>query len=243
MKRILIPAMGKSLFFADSYFPKLMIEINGKTMLEHIIDDYKSIGDKHYIFVFSEEECRRFHLDDSARILTDDNADILVLKNETQGALCTCLMAVQYIKDADPLIIANCDQVISEEYAKVIGYFETNNDDAGVIVFDSIHPRWSYTRIDDDEVVETAEKRPLSKNAIAGFYYFRKGNDFVEAAKQVIRKDNRLDGNFYISSAMNEMILLEKKVGYYRISKDSYHSFYSPDKVREFEARARGESV
>lgn len=237
MKRILIPSMGKSLFFADSYFPKPMIEINGKTMLEHIIEDYKSIEDKRFIFVFSEEDCRRFHLDDSTRILTNNNVDILMLKNETQGALCTCLMAVEYIQDADPLIIANCDQVISEDYSKIIDSFEASGDDAGVIVFDSIHPRWSYIKADGDEVVETAEKRPLSKNAIAGFYYFKKGNDFVESAKQVIRKDNRLEGRFYISAAMNEMILYGKKVGYYRISKNDYHSFYSPEKVREFEMR------
>lgn len=243
MKRILIPSMGKTMFFADSYFPKPMIEINGKTMLEHIIDDYNSIDDKRFIFVFSEEDCRRFHLDDSARILTDNNADILMLKNETQGALCTCLMAVEYIQDADPLIIANCDQVISEDYSNVIDTFEANENDAGVIVFDSIHPRWSYIKIDGDDVVETAEKRPLSKNAIAGFYYFKNGNDFIESAKQVVLKDNRVEGKFYISSTMNEMILSSKKVGYYRISKDDYHSFYSPDKVREFEMRIRGNSL
>lgn len=239
MTRILIPSMGKTMFFSDSYFPKPMIEITGKTMLEHVIDDYRSIKDKRFVFVFYEEDCRRFHLDDSARILTDGNVDILVLKNETEGALCTCLMAVEYICNAEPLIIANCDQVISRDYAQVMQEFSDKNADAGVIIFNSVHPRWSYVRLENSSVIETAEKRPLSKHAIAGFYYFKSGDDFVEAAKRVILKDNRLDGKFYISSALNEMVLMDKRITYYEINPGEYHSFYSPEKIREYENRVR----
>ncbi len=239
MKRILIPAMGKSMFFSDSYFPKPMIEIDGKTVLEHVIEDYNTIDDKRFIFVFSEEDCRKFHLDDSAKILTEGNADILMLKNQTEGALCTCLMAIEYLGMDEPLIIANSDQVISHSYFEVLKSFEEKDVDAGVIVFDSVHPRWSYVKLVNDEVVETAEKRPLSKHAIAGFYYFKKGRDYVDAAKRVILKDNRVDDHFYISSSINEMVLMGKRIGSYEISKKEYHSFYSPEKIREYESGIR----
>ena len=53
--------------------------------------------------------------------------------------------------------------------------------DGGVIVFDSVHPRWSFVRVDKAGfVIETAEKRPISRLATAGFYYFRRGADFVD---------------------------------------------------------------
>lgn len=234
MVNILIPAMGKSTFFEDSFFPKSLIEIRGKTMLETVIENYSCVEPKNYIFVFDDKDCSEFHLDSSAKILSPLSI-VIKLRSQTRGALCTCLMAVEYINNDTPLIIANSDQIIDIDYKDVIKRFNNLNADAGVIIFPSIHPRWSYIRRQGDEVVEVAEKRPLSKDAIAGFYYFRKGSDFIECAKKAIIKDNCLHDRFYISASINEMILMGRKVAYYEITKDKYHSFYSPDKIKEYE--------
>ena len=234
MINVLLPSMGTSAFFKDAYFPKPLTEIKGKTMLEMVVDDYKSLNPKNYVFVFSDEDCKKFHLDSSAKILTPASR-VIKLSNQTAGALCTCLMAVEYINDDTPLIIANSDQIIETDYTKVIEHFNSINADAGVITFPNIHPRWSYARKVGEEVVEVAEKRPLSKDAIAGFYYFKKGSDFVQAAKNAMMKQNNLDGRYYISASINELILLGKKVGYFDIEKEQYKSFYSPAKIKEYE--------
>ena len=199
-----------------------------------VVDDYKSLEPKQYIFVFSDEDCMKFHLDSSAKILTPASR-VIKLTNQTAGALCTCLMAIEYINDNTALIIANSDQIIDVDYRKVIEHFEEQGDDAGIITFPNIHPRWSYCRKVGEEVVEVAEKRPLSKNAIAGFYYYKKGSDFVMAAKKALLKQNDLDGRYYISASINELILMGKKVGYFDIEKEQYKSFYSPAKVKEYE--------
>lgn len=144
----------------------------------------------------------------------------VIIRNQTAGALCTCLMAVEYINNNASLIIANSDQIIEVDYTKVIDYFIKINADAGVITFPSIHPRWSYARKSGNDVIEVAEKRPLSKDAIAGFYYFKQGSDFVQAAKKALIKQNNLDGKYYISSSINELILKGKKIGYYDIAKE-----------------------
>lgn len=234
MINVLLPAMGTSAFFKDSYFPKPMYEIKGKTMLELVVEDYVDLEPKNYIFVFSDEDCKKFHLDSSAKILTPA-AQVIKLKNQTAGALCTCLMAIEYINDDTELIIANSDQIIEEDYRKVVEWFHHENSDAGVITFPNIHPRWSYARKQASEIVEVAEKRPLSKDAIAGFYYYKKGSDFVAAAKQAILKQNNLDGRYYISASINELILMNKRVSFYDIRKEQYKSFYSPAKIKEYE--------
>lgn len=234
MINILLPSMGTSLFFKDSYFPKPLTEINGKTMMELVVDNYKSLDPKNYVFVFSEEDCRKFHLDSSVRILSPA-CKVIKLNNQTAGALCTCLMALEYIDNDTSLIIANSDQIIETDYTEVLRYFHRMNADAGVITFPNIHPRWSYARCMGDEVLEVAEKRPLSKDAIAGFYYFKKGSDFVEAAKNALFKQNHLEGKYYISASVNELILLGKKVGCFEIEKEQYRSFYSPAKIKEYE--------
>lgn len=234
MINVLLPAMGTSAFFKDAYFPKPLTEINGKTMLEMVIEDYKDIEPKNYIFIFSDEDCMKFHLDSSVKILTPASK-VIRLRHQTAGALCTCLMAVEYINNDTHLIIANSDQIIDVDYRKVITYFEEMNADAGVITFPNIHPRWSYARKDGNEIVEVAEKRPLSKDAIAGIYYYKKGSDFIQAAKNALIKQNNLDGRYYISASINELILMGKKVGFYDIGKEQYKSFYSPAKIKEYE--------
>lgn len=234
MINVLLPAMGKSNFFKESFFPKPLIEINGKTMLELVVENYSQLELKNYIFIFSEEECGTFHLDDSAKILTP-SSQVIKLRNQTAGALCTCLMAVEYINDDLPLLIANIDQIINVDYRDVIKHFESNGVDAGVITFPSIHPRWSFARKSGNEIIEVAEKRPLSRDAIAGFYYYKKGSDFVRAAQNAILKQSNLDGKYYISASINELILMGKKVGYYDIDKEQYKSFYSPAKIKEYE--------
>lgn len=234
MVNILIPSMGRSTFFEYSFFPKPLIEINGKTMLETVIENYTNVDLKNYIFVFDEKDCSEFHLDSSAKILSPLSI-VIKLRNQTKGALCTCLMTVEHINNDTPLIITNSDQIIDVDYKKVIEHFENIDADAGVITFPSIHPRWSYAKKQGNEIIEVAEKRPLSKNAIAGFYYFQKGSDFVESAKQAIIKDNSINGKFYISASINEIILSGKKVSYYDIPKEKYHSFYSPEKIKEYE--------
>lgn len=238
MINVLLPAMGTSTFYKDSYFPKPLYEINGKTMLELVVEDFAQLDPKQYIFVFADEDCMKFHLDSSAKMLTPAS-QVIKLKNQTAGALCTCLMAIEYINDDTSLIIANSDQIIDVDYRDVVNHFEEQGDDAGVITFPNIHPRWSYARKVDNEIVEVAEKRPLSKNAIAGFYYYKKGSDFVDAAKKALIKQNNLDGQYYISASINEMILMDKKVGYFDIEKDQYKSFYSPAKVKAYEESLR----
>ncbi len=143
-------------------------------------------------------------------------------------------MAFDEIDPAAPLIIANSDQVIDVDLAAIVDDFRHRGLDAGVITFDSIHPRWSYVRLEGDAIVEAHEKKVISRHAIAGFYYFARGADFIAAAEQAILNGAEVDGAYYISAALNEMILAGKAVGSHQIPAAAYHSFYSPEKIAEY---------
>ncbi len=233
MIRVLIPSMGTSAFFKDSFFPKPLYEIGDKTILEMVVEDYDTLPEKQFIFVFSQEDCQRFHLDLSVKVLCPD-AEVIQLRHQTAGALCTCLMAIESINDDEPLLISNGDQVIDLDYRIALDSFRSKNADAGIITFRNIHPRCSYAKKQGDWVVEVAEKRPLSQDALTGFFYFRHGKDFVEAAKQVLLKQNHLDGKYYLSSAVNELILMGKQIAFFDVRKEQYSSFYSPAKIEEY---------
>lgn len=208
-------------------------------MIQQVVDNYNCVKDKHFIFLFLQQECDRFHTDYAASLMAHGNSDIVRLKSVTGGALCTCLMAVEYIDTEDELIITNNDQIIDADYNEVLDYFREKEFDCGVICFDSLHPRWSYIKTDDDrgsDVVEAAEKRPVSNKAIAGFYYFRTGHDFVEASKTAILKGSMHEGKYYLTAAINEMILRNKRAGYWDVENSRYHSFYTPERIRIYES-------
>ncbi|MCR5311773.1 MAG: hypothetical protein K6E32_10225, partial [Lachnospiraceae bacterium] len=174
MINILIPSSGNSEFFADSYYPKTLYEIKGKPMIELVTRNFFNVKDNHFIFIFLQNECDKFHTDRVVSILTDGNCDIIRLKEVTGGALCSCLMAVEYINNEDELIISNNDQIIDSDLNETLAFFREQNADCGVVCFKNLHPRWSYVRSVGTDVVEAAEKRPVSNDAIAGFYYFKK---------------------------------------------------------------------
>lgn len=230
---------GKSIFFESSeyIYPKPLIEVRGKTMIELVIKNLNEFNiEKQFIFILKNEDCTKYHIDDTIKLLTDDKAIIIYVEGDTRGAVCTALLSIEHINNNDQLIIVNSDQIIENSLNTAHAEFLKNNYDAAVITFESVHPKWSYIKLDaDNKVNETAEKKPISKNAIAGLYYFKKGKYFVDAAFRSIEKDVNLNGLYFIAPVLNELILKNYHVGSFAISSSNYHSFYSPQKIQEYE--------
>lgn len=237
MINILIPLAKHSKIFEEQYFPKPLFEINNRLMIEYPIAALNRIKkEKRYIFILKDEECTKFHLDKTVKLLTNDNTIVIRQQGETKGAICSCLLAIDYINNDDILIISNGDQYLDVDYNKVLQHFEDEGVRGGVVTFTAVHPQWSYAKLDGGgNIVQTAEKNPISRNAIAGFYFFRKGSDFIKAAQNSIIKGASVDGVFYIAPTYNELILEGYKLKAYPVDHDKYHSFYSFSKIREFE--------
>lgn len=241
MINIVIPLAGKSGFFdgPEYKYPDVLNEVLGKTMIELVVENFNQINDdKRYVFIINKEESDKYHIDNILKLITDNNCEIVKLSNKTKGAVCSCLMAIDFINNNDDLIIANGNQIIEEDFNKILEDFKKRSLDSGIICFDSVHPKWSYARLDEkDNVVETTEKNPISKNAIAGFYYFKRGKEFVEASMKLIEKDANFEGKYYIAPTINELVLENMKIGIYRIQPNQYNSFYSPQKIKEYERK------
>lgn len=241
MIHVLLPMAGASaLFDAQLYpYPLPLTEVAGRPMIEHVVANLRTLGgaqeEVRFIFVVKDEDCRRFHIDHTLRLLAPGACEVVRLANDTQGAMCSALMAVEHIDNEHPLVIANFDQLIEPD---LVGLFKTLRDtgcDAGCLTFDAVHPRWSYVRLEDERVVEAAEKRPLSRHAIAGFYFFAQGSRFVRAAMQTLLAQSSVNSRYFIAPVFNRLVLHGDHVRTVPLPVGAYHSFYTPQRIEEYE--------
>ena len=217
---ILIPMAGAGSRFqqAGYTFPKSLVDVNGKPMIQVVVEN---LGfNANYIYIVRKEHYEKYNLQYLLNLITPE-CKIVQVDYLTEGAACTTLLAKEYIDNSSMLLIANSDQFVEwnplDFYYKMI---ETNAD-GGILTFKSIHPKWSFVKLDDNEnVIEVAEKKPISDNATVGIYHWAKGSDYVKYAEQMINKNIRVNNEFYVAPVYNEAILDKKKIKIFNIEKN-----------------------
>jgi bifunctional N-acetylglucosamine-1-phosphate-uridyltransferase/glucosamine-1-phosphate-acetyltransferase GlmU-like protein len=233
---ILILAAGENeTILNDSGYPFYLTELEGIPLIERLVNQCQSIKGAKFHFAIPDNDVKQWHLDSVIKQLAPQGHLIRVNGN-TAGAACTALLAVEYIDNDEPLLILNMNDMLQVNFIEVINDFITRQLCAGTIVFHSIHPRYSYVSLDENDfVIEAAEKNPISQLATAGFYWFARGKDFIAATHSMIAKDAHVDGQFYICPVFNELILAHAKIGVYQINNQHYHPLKSARQIQHFE--------
>jgi len=215
-------------------YPLYMTEINEKTILELQVEYTQKIQPQQLLFCVHEAEIKKFYTNSVIKQI-DPNSIIIPIRAQTKGAICSALLGAEYIDNDSELILMAIDDFMDDDCLYIINKFREANADAGVVSFTSIHPRYSFVKTSTDGgILEFSEKLPISKNALVSFYYFKKGKDFVECAKEVIRKDNLVKGHFFISQTLNEMILKQKKIALHKIPNDKFHPLKTEQQMAEY---------
>ena len=216
---VLIPmaGAGKRFFDAGYVFPKPLIEVDNKPMIQWVIESLNLQA--NYIFIIQKEHQEKYNIKSVLKILQPE-CKIIELDHLTEGAACTTLLAKKYINNSDPLIIANSDQYINWNSSKALYDFNSKNLDGAILTFEAIHPKWSYAKCNEEGfVTEVAEKKVISKNATVGVYYWKHGSDYVKSAEEMIEKNVRVNNEFYVCPVYNEFLAKNKKVKIHNVDK------------------------
>ena len=209
---VLIPMAGAGSRFAQAgyTFPKPLIEINNKPMIQQVVENLNI--DAHYIFIVQQEHYGKYNLKQFLNLISP-NCDIITVDGVTEGAACTTLLAKELIDNNRPLLIANSDQFVEWNSNECLYAFNADGIDAGIVTFNATHPKWSFVKLDENGFVSAvAEKNPISNIATVGIYYWRNGSDYVKYAEQMIKKNIRTNNEFYVCPVFNEAILDNKKI-------------------------------
>jgi len=217
---VLIPMAGAGSRFeqAGYTFPKPLIEVNGKPMIQTVVENLNI--DARHIFIVQKEHYEKYNLKYLLNLITNNNCKIVQVDSITEGAACTTLLAKQFIDNDEPLVMANSDQFVEWDSNEFMYSMIADNIDGGIVSFEATHPKWSFAKLNDDGFVcEVAEKKPISNIATVGIYYWTKGSDYVKYAEQMIEKDIRTNNEFYVCPVYNEAIGDDKKVKVFPIEK------------------------
>ncbi len=214
---VLIPMAGAGSRFqkAGYTFPKPLIEVDGKPMIQVVVENL-NIDAKH-IFIVQKSHYEKYNLKHLLNLVSP-NCEIVQVDGVTEGAACTTLLAKQFIDNGEPLVIANSDQYVEWDSNNFMYSMIADEIDAGILTFNATHPKWSFAKIDEDGyVTEVAEKKPISNIATVGVYYWARGSDYVRYTEQMIDKDIRTNNEFYVCPVFNEAIGDNKKVKTFQI--------------------------
>ena len=216
---VLIPMAGEgSRFSKVGYtFPKPLIEVNHKPMIQLVVENLSMRA--NFTYIVKEDHYHKYNLNYLLSLITP-GCQVVRVNETTEGAACTTLLAEKIINNEEPLLIANSDQFIEWNAQQCMYFFSDPKIDAGILTFKATHPKWSYAKLNNKGfVTEVAEKKPISTDATVGIYYWKRGSDYVKYTKQMIEKNIRTNGEFYVCPVFNEAIQDGLKVKTFEVEK------------------------
>jgi NDP-sugar pyrophosphorylase family protein len=236
MLQVVIPLAGKAARFAERghTFPKPLLEIGNRSMIELVLQNLAPPPPVKYIFICRREHVSQFYLGDMLRLLAP-GCEVISLENETAGALCSVLLAVDRLEPDGEVLVANGDQFITTSLEPFYQACRQPGIDGCILTFTATHPRWSFAKTDESgRVMAVAEKRPISKQATVGLYYFRRARDLIEASERMILKGLTTSGQFFVCPVYNELILAGKHVRTHHLPEGTMHSLGTPEDLDAF---------
>lgn len=237
MINIVIPMAGLGSRFAIAGYekPKPFIDVAGRSMIVRVLENLK-VPDARYILI-----ARKEHIEQEAELVAqiekEFNAIFIPIERLTEGTACTVLYARKYINNNQPLLIANSDQIVDINIAYFLKDCENRKLDGSILTFIDKHkdPKWSFVKLDDHHfVTEVREKIVISEYATVGIYLYSRGQDFVNAAVDMIIENDRVNNEFYTCPTYNYAIKNGAKIGIFNIEYSQMHGLGTPEDLNMY---------
>ena len=218
--------------------PKPLIKANGVPFFVRAlygVKDQFNLDDIKITCVIQKKHAVKYNLD--GEIWKNFHANIAVINEPTRGAVETCLAAHTFIADSDAILILDCDlEWHCHNYMSMIAKLlqeDTSSIGGMLLSFESNDPRYSYAVVENGIVTRTAEKEPISNNALVGAYYFNTADDFFDSAFNLFENNELSDiKEYYVSLLYNYLIKSGKIVKLHKV--DSLHSFGTPEELNHY---------
>lgn len=237
MLNIVIPMAGLGSRFSKVGYkdPKPLISVGGIPMIQVVINNLKPTTKHRFIFICQRKHVVEYRLAEKFTRWAP-GCDLIEIDGLTDGAACTVLEAADLIDNDDPLMIANSDQYIDNHIDDYLARMEKEKLDGLIMTMNADDPKWSFVELRNELVTRVVEKEVISNEATVGIYNFRRGRDFVFAAREMISKDLRTNNEFYVAPAYNQLINAGARIGIFNIGgeADGMYGLGTPADLESF---------
>lgn len=208
---VLLPMGGLGSRFAEKGWtlPKPVISVGGVPMFRRALSGLDGLGaPTATTAVFRRETEESGGLTALLKAI-DPSISVVILPAPTRGAAETCAAALDLVAPDDGVLSLDCDlEFQAPAFLDLLRRSLSGNGgpacggpadglDGALAVFPSTAARYSYARSEGGRVVETAEKRPISGDAILGAYHFSRGDLFASLVHELLSRPP--EGEYYLS--------------------------------------------
>jgi dTDP-glucose pyrophosphorylase len=239
MLNIVIPMAGRGSRFSQAGYsiPKPFLPIHGVPMAEVVVRNLRPLSPHRFILIYQESQ-KELGTEIAATIRTIGSEVVNVaISKTTEGAACTVLEASEVINTDEPLMIANSDQWVDCSINEYIATMDRSSLDGLIMTMEASDPKWSFCDLSASNLVtRVVEKEVISNIATVGIYNFRRGHEFVSAARQMIERDLRVNGEFYVAPTYNQLIENGARIGIFNVGseRDGMYGLGIPDDYEWF---------
>lgn len=239
--QIIIPAAGLGKRFLDAGYAlsKPLIEVSNKPMLVQAINYLPSANYKKVII---KRNMKGLDALESTLRNNYPNIFIELLNSNTSGQASTCLEGIKDLDFDSPLLISACDNGVIYNVNKFKELFEDLSID--IVVWGcrgypgAIKNPYMYAWIEEENnlvkniCVKKINKDTLNDPVVTGTFFFRKVSIFESITNDLIRKNLKVNNEYYIDSSINNAIQLGYKVVYFEI--DYYLCWGTPNDLETY---------
>ncbi|MFK7873435.1 MAG: glycosyltransferase family 2 protein [Oligoflexales bacterium] len=239
MLNIVIPMAGRGSRFQKEGFtlPKPLIPVRGVPMIHLVVDQLTPKQDHRFIFLCLEEHLENYQVTNMLKKAAP-GCLIVPVREVTEGAACTVLLAEKHIDNDDGLMIANSDQWVDLDINDYLQAMDDGQFQGFIMTMKADDPKWSFIEYDSNKkVIGVVEKKVVSDDATVGIYNFAKGSDFVKHAKNMIQQNLRVNGEFYVAPVYTELVRHSGSIGIHNVGSEynGMHGLGIPSDLAKFE--------
>jgi glucose-1-phosphate thymidylyltransferase len=199
--RIIIPmaGLGTRLRPHTHSKPKPLLQVAGKTVLDHVLDKLEGLQIEEVVFIIG-------HLGDQIKQHIDDHYDFpasYVEQHEPKGQAHALYLAREYLVGS--VFIIFVDTIFEAD----LGFLEKTKADGVIFVKEVEDPRrFGVVTVEEGYITGFVEKpeQPVSNLAIVGLYYIKDSALLLECIETVLAGGIQTKGEYYLADALQLMV-------------------------------------
>ncbi len=227
--QIIIPMSGFGERFRRAGYtrPKPLIEVEGKAIIEHVVDLFP--GERDITFICNEDHLKtpQFRMEEIL-MRAAPMARIAPVASRKLGPIDAVLRGVPDIDLDKPTIVNYCDFTCVWDWLDFKDFAAATKCAGAIPCYRGFHPHslgstfYAYVRERGLWACDIQEKKPytdepMSEFASSGTYYFDTGRRMREAFKETIRRELTVNGEYYVSMAYKPLFDRGEKIAVYEI--------------------------